>query len=241
MLRPTPRHRITRRLAAVAAATIIAFLPAASPGADPRQGPNVDPEAKLDAGQSPALSAVERLALSDRLAAYGLQAGDPVALVQAAKIRKGLESGATGGSNHTFEGLLERAAQLAPDNPAVRALIVDARSYRSRDLPLVGAGLYALSKLIGSQAADRADLVFLGETPAVIYVRSPATADLDLYVYDEYNNLVCADENAGSEAQCRWRPRWTGSFLVDVRNKNDQEVEYVLTANFVDPAKQAQL
>lgn len=240
MNRHTPRHRSLRPLVLAAAAIIVACLPATSPGADPRSGPNADPAAKLDAAQSPALSAVERLALSDRLAAYGERAGDPVALVQAAKIRKGLGSGETGGSSHTFEGLLERAERLAPGNPAVRALIADARSYRSRDLPLVGAGISALSKLIGSRAADRADLVFRGETPAVVYVRGPAAADLDLYVYDEYNNLICSDENAGSEAQCRWRPRWTGSFLVDVRNKDEQEVEYVLTANFVAPEKQAQ-
>jgi hypothetical protein len=241
MHRQTVRHRGLNRPAAATLAAIIAFLPAASPGADPRQGPNADPAAKLDAGQSPALSAVERLALSNRLAAYGERNGDPVALVQAAKIRKGLGAGEASGSGHTFEQLLERAGQLAPGNPAVRALIADARNYKSRDLPLLGAGISALSKLIGSRAADRADLVFQGETPAVVYVRSPEAADLDLYVYDEYNNLICSDENAGSEAQCRWRPRWTGSFLVDVRNKNDQEVEYVLTANFVAPEKQSQL
>jgi hypothetical protein len=238
MHRQTPLIRGLRRILAAAAATIIAFLPGGPPVADTNRGPNADPAAKLVASESPALSAVERLALSDRLAAYGERNADPIALVQAAKIRKGLEAG---GGGQTFDGLLERAEQLAPGNPTVRALIADARSYKSRDLPLVGAGLSALSKLIGSGAADRADLVFRGETPAVVYVRGPAAADLDLYVYDEYNNLICSDENAGGEAQCRWRPRWTGSFLVDVRNKNEQEVEYVLTANFVAPEKQAQL
>lgn len=209
----------------------------ALPGHAGDRGPNVDRDAKLDAGQSPALSAVERLALSDRLAAYGVRHSDPVALVQAAKIRKGLEPGKSGG--YTFDGLLERAAALAPGNPAVEALIADARSYRSRDLPLVGAGVSALQKLVPSKGADRADLTFRGETAAVVYVSGPGDADLDLYVYDEYNNLICSDESAGSGAQCSWRPRWTGSFLVDVRNKNDSEIPYVLTANFVEPGRVA--
>lgn len=231
--RPVSRSKLVSCLATsvLLAGTLVALTsPAAESGAS--RGTNADPAAKLDASQSPALSAVERLALSDRLAAYGERNADPVALVQAAKIRKGVQS-KPGTAGNSFESLLARAQALAPDNPTIAALIADARNYRSRDLPLVSAGLNALDKLIGRRAADRADLVFKGETPAVVYVQGPRSSDLDLYVYDEYNNLVCADEGDGSEAQCRWRPRWTGSFLVDVRNKNDQEVAYVLTANFV--------
>jgi hypothetical protein len=225
-----------QRLARVAVlAAVFAAVAAGAAETGKARGPNTDPAAKLDAAQSPALSAVERLALSDRLAAYGDRNGDPVALVQAAKIRKGTSAG-KGNAHNSFEALLSRAEALAPGNATIAALIADARNYKSRDLPLVSAGVSALDKLIGRNAADRADLVFKGETPAVVYVQSPSAADLDLYVYDEYNNLVCSDEGTGSDAQCRWRPRWTGSFLVDVRNKNDREVEYVLTANYVDGA-----
>jgi hypothetical protein len=235
MSRPN-RHTTTRLSSAIALAAIVfAAGPASSSDAPARRGPNTDPSAKLDGGQSPALSAVERLSLSDRLAAYGNRAGDPVALVQAAKIRKGL-AGATQGKSSggdEFESLLARAAALAPGNAAVQALIADARSFRSRDLPLISAGLSVLNKIIGGRAADRADLAFRGETPAVVYVKSADQANLDLYVYDEFNNLICSDEDSGDEAQCRWRPRWTGTFLVDVRNENDQEVAYVLTSNHV--------
>jgi hypothetical protein len=231
------RHTTPRLTCVLALATaVFAACPASSSDAPAHRGPNTDPSAKLDGGQSPALSAVERLSLSDRLAAYGNRAGDPVALVQAAKIRKGLsgttQGKASGGAE--FDALLARAAALAPGNSAVQALIADARSYRSRDLPLVSAGLSVLNKIIGSRAADRADLAFRGETPAIVYVKGPEQANLDLYVYDEYNNLICSDEDSGDEAQCRWRPRWTGTFLVDVRNQNDQEVAYVLTANYVE-------
>lgn len=225
--------RRIHRLVLAGTCAVLAVLAAQAAEPTVRQGTNADPAAKLDAAQSPALSAVERLALSDRLAAYGDRHGDPVALVQAAKIRKGAQAGGAGGRN-SFEALLARAEALAPGNATIAALVADARSFRSRDLPLVSAGVRALDKLIGRNAADRADLVFKGETPAVVYVQGPSSSDLDLYVYDEFNNLVCADEGVGNEAQCRWRPRWTGSFLVDVRNKQDQEIEYVLTANHVD-------
>jgi hypothetical protein len=223
--------------AGLVAAIACAACLAAGAADTSRREPNVDPAAKLDPADSPALSAVERLALSDRLAAYGERNADPVALVQAAKIRKGLEPGKA--SAYTFEGLLDRAAQLAPGNPAIEALIADARAHRSRDLPLVGAGVSALSKLIPSRGTDRGDFTFRGAAPAVIYVRGPDDADLDLYVYDDYNNLICADESSSAAAQCSWRPRWTGSFLVDVRNKKDAEVPYVLTANFVEPGAAA--
>lgn len=231
-----PRDRtVSRRAAAVtalfAAIAVAASAPAAAPAA--KSGVNADRGAKLSAADSPALSAVERLALADRLATWGERHADPVALVQAAKIRKGAAPGAEGQAG--FEALLARAEGLAPGNPAIRALVVDARNYRSRDIPLVSAGVSTLRKLVRQLAADRADMTFRGETAAVVYVRAEGDANLDLYVYDEFNNLICADEHAGQEAQCRWRPRWTGTFLVDVRNHSDREVEYVLSANSVAP------
>jgi hypothetical protein len=233
-----PARPAMNRWTVPAAMLLATGLAAAAPVPAPaRSGPNADAGAKLSAAESPALSAVERLALSDRLAAWGERQGDPVALVQAAKIRKGVAGEGQDG-NQVVERLLARAAALAPGNEAIRGLIADARSYRSRELPLLSAGVRTLRKLVRRLSADRADLVFKGETAAVVYVRADGDADLDLYVYDEYNNLICADEHAGQEAQCRWRPRWTGAFLVDVRNQHDREVEYVLSANDV-PASAA--
>ena len=93
---------------------------------------------------------------------------------------------------------------------------------------------------LGARQADRPPIPPIVPTSRSAARRPPSSTcrarprrDLDLYVYDEYNNLVCRTRDR-QEAQCRWRPRWTGSFLVDVRNKHDREVEYVLTANDVD-------
>ena len=231
-----PTHRGSIRNAVLTAiAAVVACVATAAPVAPAgRSGPNADPAAKLSTAESPALSAVERLALANRLAAWGQRNSDPVALIQAAKIRKGIAGGGEQDAA-AVEALLARAEALAPGNPAIRGLVVDARAYRSRDLPLLSAGVATLTKLVRSLSADRADLTFRGETAAVVYVHSTEDVDLDLYVYDEYNNLICSDESTGQEAQCRWRPRWTGSFLVDVRNKHDREVEYVLAANDVRP------
>jgi hypothetical protein len=225
---------IVRSLAVVATCLPLFVGASVTVFGEPRLGPNIDPSAKLDAEDSPLLSAVGRMALSDRLAAYGDNAADPVALALAAKIRKGVEAqlpNVRDVRGDSFTELLDRAQRLAPSDPTISALIADVRSYRSRDLPMLSAGVKALRSMILGNGQDRIELTFRGAEPAVVYVHVNADIDLDLYVYDEYNNLVCADESVGSEAVCRWRPRWTGSFLVEVRNKNDSRVEYVLTAN----------
>jgi hypothetical protein len=188
----------------------------------------------VGAEESPLISAVDRLALSDRLATYGDKAADPVALVLAAKIRKGVEAqlpDVRGVRGDSVTALLDRAHHLAPSSPAVSALIADVRSYRGRDIPMLSTGVKTLRSMILGNGQDRVELTFRGAEPAVVYVHADADVDLDLYIYDEYNNLVCADESVGSESQCRWRPRWTGLFLLEVRNKNGLRVEYVLTAN----------
>jgi hypothetical protein len=55
--------------------------------------------------------------------------------------------------------------------------------------------------------------------------------DLDLFVYDDLNNLICSGGGAEHNAQCRWRPRHDGSYLIDVRNNNEAEVDYELAIN----------
>ena len=65
----------------------------------------------------------------------------------------------------------------------------------------------------------------------MIYIRPVAAADLEFFVYDDLNNLICTAGSTGEGAECRWRPRRDGSYLIDVRNRNSAEVEYELAIN----------
>lgn len=219
----------------------LGILVAAAGAAVPR-GSNIERGAKPGIG-SPAATALrealDRLQLSDALADYGERNGDPVALIQAAKIRKTLPPELTNSgvgsqvtaAGRTAETLLTRAAQIGGSNVTLTALIADARKSRDRDIPTIAAGAWLLTKVVKARAADRAEVNFKAGEPALVYVHTDLSADLDLFVYDEYNNLICADEASGQESQCRWRPRWNGSYLVDVRNKNEVEVSYELAIN----------
>jgi hypothetical protein len=192
---------------------------------------NADAGAKMDMTGSPMAATMASLSLSDRLADYGMREGDPIALVQAAKIRKSLPQEMQSSGPRSVEALLARAEAMSTGNAVVIALARDVRGIRSRSIPILSAGIGLLSKLVKGKSVDRAEVSFRGGEPAMVYVHANGDADLDLYVYDELNNLICVDDTMGPDASCSWRPRWNGSFLVDVRNKKDAEVSYVIALN----------
>ena len=195
--------------------------------------PNIERTPVATAGTA-VTDAIEQLSLSDRLADFGELHKDPVALVEAAMIRKQasavLKQAAT--APRSWESLLTRAAQVAGPNPAIAGLIADVRAYKVRNIPTINAtDASLLNKSIKQGGADRVEVRFSAGQPAVVYVHPVPEVNLGLFVYDEYNNLICTGEGESHEAQCRWRPRWDGSYLVDVRNNNDTEVAYVLAIN----------
>jgi hypothetical protein len=206
----------------------------ASTGA-PR-GPNVDLTQPDHAAATPQIVAIEQLKLSDQLADFGERHADAIALVEAAKILKQasavLKPPAAGlAGARTWESLLVRASQIAGANPAIIGLIADVRALKVRNIPTATADASLLSKSVKKGGADRLEVRFRAGEPALVYVRPVAELDLDLFIYDEFNNLICTGASGGHEAQCRWRPRWDGPYLVDIRNNNDTEVAYVLAIN----------
>jgi hypothetical protein len=198
--------------------------------ATPPRGVNNATDEKLEAQSSPALAAINRLALATRLEHYGYAQADVTALTIAAKIRKSI--GISGDDNaQAVARLLERAEEMAAGNPVLLLLVAEARDYRVRDLPVGSNAMSTLRHPVPSLGADRIVLTFRGGEPAAVHTVGADPVNLDLYVYDEYNNLVCFDDRVDEDAQCRWRPRWTGEFLLDVQNKASLETEYVLTSN----------
>jgi hypothetical protein len=197
------------------------------------QEPNVDTSPAPD---SAATAAIDQLRLSDMLADFGERHADPVALIEAAKIRKTLppplnaESGATAGAR-TWQTLLARASQLAGPNPMVAAFIAEVRSLKTRDIPVIPLEIKLLHKQIKQNSADRAEVHFLAGEIAVVYIRPVVPAALNLFVYDDLNNLICTSGGTEHNSECRWRPRRNGSFLIDVRNNNAAEVDYELAIN----------
>jgi hypothetical protein len=198
-----------------------------------QQEPNID---RSPAPETAETAAIDQLHLSDTLADFGERTADPVALIEAAKIRKLLPpplnaASDTSAKTRTWQTLLTRAAQLAGPNATMATLIADVRRLKARDIPVIPLDIKLLHKLIQKNGADRAEVHFLAGQIAVVYVKTAGPAGLDLFVYDDLNNLICAGAGSGHQTECRWRPRHDGSFLIDVRNNNSAEVDYELAIN----------
>ena len=131
----------------------------------------------------------------------------------------------------TGKTLLARASQLAGPNPMVAAFVADVRRLKIRNIPVIPVEVKLLHKQIKQNSADRAEVHFLAGEIAVVYIRPVASVALDLFVYDDLNNLICTSGSTEHNSECRWRPRRNGSYLIDVRNNNAAEVDYELAIN----------
>lgn len=60
--------------------------------------------------------------------------------------------------------------------------------------------------------------VFYGSAPAHVWLLGDGDSDLDLYVYDENEQLICASESFDDRERCSWTPRWTGKFYIKIVN-----------------------
>jgi hypothetical protein len=85
------------------------------------------------------------------------------------------------------------------------------------------------SDVLGRGDVMRYQLNFRGGETAQVW--AVGDGDIDLYVYDEYGNLVDEDVEADSIPVCRFRPLYTGRFIVRVVNAAPYAVDYTLHTN----------
>lgn len=64
----------------------------------------------------------------------------------------------------------------------------------------------------------------------MIVLSGDGDTDLDLYVYDENDNLVASDRGYSDDAAVTVRPRWTGRFRVCVVNLGDVYNRFTIAA-----------
>ncbi len=71
---------------------------------------------------------------------------------------------------------------------------------------------------------------FRGGEPAYIDLEGDCRSDIDLWVYDEYGNLVAKSTSYGCYESVEFFPRWTGQFKIVVENHGKPNgSEYWLT------------
>jgi hypothetical protein len=72
---------------------------------------------------------------------------------------------------------------------------------------------------------------FRGGEVAVVSIVGDGDTDLDLFVYDEFNNLVAFANGLSDRETVSFTPRWTGRFRIEVRNLGGVWNEFTLRTN----------
>lgn len=96
---------------------------------------------------------------------------------------------------------------------------------------LAGAGGLRANDVVRGNHTDIYNMTFTGGSTAVVAISGDRDTDLDLYVYDQYGNLICRATGRGDAEACRWTPRWTGRFRIEVRNLGGIANRYQLATN----------
>lgn len=185
------------------------------------------------------LSPVKTAELSGQLYAVGLETGDPLMILSAAKLRKqlglkpidrpaeGIEAGE--GDPISWEDMLASAEEIADGNEVLTGLIADVRAESSKGA--ASGPVYSIAKIRNGGTDKYGAVEFVGGDYAEVYVEAKSATDLNLMVYDAKGRLVCSDTDGSHIAYCGWRPESTEGFVLKVENKGPQGASYALMTN----------
>jgi hypothetical protein len=188
-------------------------------------------------GEGP--SPVKTAELSARLYAAGIEAGDPLLVLSAAKLRKSLapvagDRIAVGkmagkGAPLGWEEMLASAEDLAAGDETLLGLIRDAEVEANKGV--ASGPVYNIGSLGNGMDDTYPPISFRGGEYAEVYVEAKAAANLNLAVHDDQGRLVCSDTDISHIAYCGWTPASEGTFTLKVENKGPAAAEYALMTN----------
>jgi hypothetical protein len=177
--------------------------------------------------------------LSARLYALGVDQGDPVLILSAARLRKVLSpiptdraalGGEAGeGTPLSWQDMLASAEALAAGDDALLGLIEDAKI--EADKGVASGPVYNIGKLSNGGGDTYPPIEFRGGEYAEVYVEAKAATNLNLTVFDDKGRLVCSDTDISHIAYCGWTPAAGGSFTLKVDNKGPASASYALMTN----------
>ncbi len=184
-------------------------------------------------------SPVKVAELSARLYAAGMEAGDPILILSAAKLRKSLAlvagersavDGVAGqGAPLGWEEMMASAAEVAEGDEVVLGLIEDAGLEMPRGV--ASGPVYNIGSLGNGKGDTYPPIEFRGGEYAEVYVEAKAATNLNLAVYDDQGRLVCSDTDISHIAYCGWTPASPGTFTLKVENKGPAGADYALMTN----------
>lgn len=196
---------------------------------------------------SPALaerSAAQTLALSAELYLEGVERQDPLLLLAAAKLRKSVvmsrvervpdsdmppPDDAEAVEPIGWQEILDAAVAMAPEDDILAGLAEDVRAENARGVK--SGQVYSITSIRHGGTDTYPALTYRAGEYADVYVEGSGEADLNLYVYDTQNRLVCSDTAISAIAHCGWTPSTEAGFVIVVRNKGRGSSGYSLITN----------
>jgi hypothetical protein len=192
----------------------------------PQKGVNIAGGPKAPAADEP----IARLQMASDLLAFGRNTKDPLDLIVAARIMKALGgteadfkpegraatvSAQKSGQPVSADSILVEARDLAKGEKIANLLIDETAAMGTT----AGAGQPKTHQdTVQPAATDVYSIVFSGGQLAEAGVAGDGDSDLDLLVYDENDHLVCRSTGSSDREYCRWWPRWTGPFRIEIQN-----------------------
>jgi hypothetical protein len=197
-----------------------------TPAPQPQKGVNIASGPKAPATDEP----VAQLQMSSDLLAYGRDNKDPLALIVAARIMKTVggtevnmkpegrapdDNAQKPGQAVTPDSILVEAHDLANGDKLTNLLIDEAGAMSS------GGGAArpkTHQDTVQAGSTDAYTVVYNGGQLAEAGIAGDGGSDLDLFVYDENDHLVCRSASSSDREYCQWWPRWTGAFRIEIQN-----------------------
>lgn len=202
-----------------------------------------DPLAKGEPEQ-----ALGDLDLATRLIEFGDRENDPMALLIGARIIKRTEpppaveatpetrtdpdapdeeaKDTTAGDPLAPDRLLARARELAAGRDDILELIQDVEEEGSRWVEYTAYGTAEGVYRVSAYSTDVFRITFRGGHTAAVLIQGDGDTDLDLYIYDRHGNLICVSDTFTDREFCRWGPRRTADYIIEVVNLGPVWNEY---------------
>lgn len=166
----------------------------------------------------------------------------PDTLVAAARLTAETNATASTRSKKTELGKsasVEKPLELDPAK-LLDAAARNATADLAKHIALVkGAGLpagkrgktYYQVERVAAGATDVFEISFKGGEPAQVGIAGLGEGDLDLRVFDEQWNEICAATSDSAREYCSWVPATTGMFRIRVKNQSKANEDYVFATN----------
>lgn len=122
--------------------------------------------------------------------------------------------------------MLAAAREAAGDSPALAALIEESEGTQSRRFVRGDQLNWHRTRVRAFSDDNFRWRTARGGELAEVAIVGDGDTDLDLFVYDENWNVICAETGFSDREYCRWTPRWTGQFRIVVRNHGAVYNEY---------------